>query len=78
VSDGLFDGLTDKQVLARAQHALRQVENYQVGSVQRAVQWAAYEQAKAELDLRLYSYMMRKLCTRDGGSNADPRSVADR
>jgi hypothetical protein len=56
-----FDGLTDEQVLARCVQALKKVEDYPVGSIQRSIQWAAYDQAKAELDLRFYAHVIRKL-----------------
>ena len=62
-----FKGLTDEQVLARAQQALGQVNSYPVGSVQRAMQWAVYTEAKTELDLRLWGFMTRRLRARDGG-----------
>jgi hypothetical protein len=72
MSDGLFDRLTDDQVLARAAQALKKVNAYPPGSVQRSVQWAVYEQAKAELDRRLYSHVLRKLRERDGGRPRQP------
>lgn len=58
---GLFDGLTDEQILKRAAAALRSVTALPLGSAGRAVKWSAYEAAKAELDLRLYAHIMRKL-----------------
>jgi hypothetical protein len=64
---GPFKGLTDEQVLARAQQALGKVNSYPLGSVQRAMQWAVYTEAKTELDLRLWGFMTRRLRERNEG-----------
>jgi hypothetical protein len=56
-----FDGLEDVQVLERAKAALRRVHASSLGSIERSVQWALYEQAKAELDMRLYLRVLRKI-----------------
>ena len=58
---GPFDGLDDVQVLDRAKAALRRVQASSLGSLERSVQWALYEQAKAELDVRLYQHVLRKI-----------------
>lgn len=63
-----FDGLADEQVLARAAEALKKVNAYVPGSVQRSVQWAVYEQAKAELDLRMLRHVLRRIRERDSES----------
>ena len=60
-SPGPFDGLTDVQVLDRAKAALRRVHAAPLPSLERSVQWALYEQAKAELDMRLYRHTLRKI-----------------
>lgn len=65
---GPFEGMSDTQVLARAARALRNVQDYPVGSVQRATHWAVYSEAKAELDRRLLDHMVRKL--RERGRSA--------
>lgn len=56
-----FDGMTDEQVLARAAEHLQKVQLAEPGSVVRSIQWGLYEQAKAELDVRLYAYIFAKL-----------------
>jgi len=60
-----FDGLTDIQVLDRAKAALVRVHAAPLVSIERSVQWAVYEQAKAELDMRLYLFTLKKI--QDGG-----------
>jgi hypothetical protein len=62
-----FEGLDDVQVLERAQAALRRVQVARLGSVERSVQWALYEQAKGELDMRLYRYALDKIRERRAG-----------
>ena len=56
-----FEGLDDAQVLERAKEALTRVHAAPLPSRERSVQWAAYEQAKAELDLRMYQHTLRKI-----------------
>lgn len=58
---GPFDGLDDVQVLERAKDALRRVQAAPLPSLERSVQWAVYEQAKAELDMRLYRHTLWKI-----------------
>lgn len=58
---GPFDGLDDVQVLERAKAALRRVHAAPLLSLERSVQWAVYEQAKAELDMRLYHFTLAKI-----------------
>lgn len=52
-----YAAMTDAQVLARAAGALRKIPDLPVGSVQRGIQWALYESAKAELDRRLFLHV---------------------
>ena len=59
-----FDGLDDVQVLDRAKAALRRVHVAPLVSLERSVQWALYEQAKAELDMRLYRHIVQKIAER--------------
>ena len=59
--DDPYQDLPDDQVLARAAEALRQVNGLPPGSIERSMQWAVYESAKAELDLRLFAYVTRKM-----------------
>lgn len=61
-----YEDMTDEQVLARAAAALTKVSDYPVGSVERSIQWSVYESAKAELDLRMYGHILRKLRERRG------------
>jgi hypothetical protein len=56
-----YADMNDEQVLGIAAQALRRVQGYPVGSLQRAIMWARYEAAKAELDIRLYTHVVRKL-----------------
>lgn len=56
-----FDGLDDVQVLERAKAALRRANAAPLPSVERLVQWAVYEQVKAELDMRMYEFTLRKI-----------------
>lgn len=56
-----YEGLTDVQVLDRAKAALRRVHAASLPSLERTMQWALYEQAKAELDLRMYRHTLRKI-----------------
>lgn len=56
-----FEGMTDEQVLARAAKALRRVNRLAMGSTERAIQWAVFEAAKAELDLRMARHILAKL-----------------
>lgn len=56
-----YANLTDVEVLDRACEALRKVQAYPVGSVERAVRWMIYEAAKGELDLRLARHILAKL-----------------
>jgi hypothetical protein len=56
-----FDGLDDVQVLELAKAALRRVHVAPLTSIERAVQWNVYEQAKAELDMRLFLFITNKL-----------------
>jgi len=56
-----LEDMTDDQLLQRAAHALRLVETYPIGSIQRSIQWAVYEDAKAELDNRLLRHVIRRL-----------------
>ena len=58
---GPFDGLDDVQVLERAKAALRRVHAAPLPSLERSVQWAVYEQAKAELDMRLCRHVLQKI-----------------
>ena len=58
---GPFDDLTDIQVLDRAKAALIRVHAAPLVSIERTVQWAVYEQCKAELDMRLYLFTLRKI-----------------
>ena len=60
-----YEGLTDEQVLARATAALAKIRDYPPGSIQRSVQWAVYENVKAELDMRLYGHILRKIRERE-------------
>lgn len=60
-SDNPFDGVDDYEVLERAKAALRRVHVARIGSIERSVQWAIYEQAKAELDVRAYRHILRKI-----------------
>lgn len=62
-----YEGLTDEQVLARATAALRKVNAYPMGSTQRSMQWAVYEDVKAELDMRLLGHVLRKIREREKG-----------
>lgn len=56
-----YAAMTDTQVLARAAAALRKVPEFPVGSVQRGMQWALYESAKAELDRRVFLHVAARL-----------------
>lgn len=65
-----YEGLTDEQVLARAAAALRKVNASPPGTPQRSMQWAVYEDVKAELDLRLFSHVLRKIREREEGPSS--------
>jgi len=56
-----YAAMTDIQVLARAAAALRKVPELPVGSIQRGLQWALYESARAELDRRLFLHVAARL-----------------
>lgn len=56
-----YANLTDVEVLDRAREALKKVQAYPVGSVERSVRWLIYESAKAELDLRLARHILAGL-----------------
>jgi hypothetical protein len=56
-----YEELTDEQVLERATRALKMVQEHPVGSTARSMQWAVYENAKAELDMRFMGHVLRKL-----------------
>lgn len=56
-----YEDLTDDQVLKRAAAALRKVQLYPIGSVQRAVQWGIYEGCAAELDRRAVAHALARL-----------------
>ena len=58
---GPFDGLTDVQVLDRAKAALSRVHVAPLPSLERSVQWALYEQAHAELEMRMYRHTLAKI-----------------
>ena len=62
-----FDGLDDSRVLERAIEALRRVHAAPLPSLERSVQWAVYEQAKAELDVRMYRHTLAKIREARGG-----------
>lgn len=70
---GPFDGLADEQVLARAAASLRRVHAAPLRSLERFLAWNAYEQAKAELDIRLYSHIVAQLKHQSGGAAGIPR-----
>lgn len=53
-----YQGLRDEEVLARAAKALRKVNQHPVGSPERSLQWALFESAKAELDMRLARHIL--------------------
>lgn len=61
-----YEGMSPEQLIARAAAALKMVRELPLNSVGRAIQWAVYEDAKAELDLRLYRHVIGKLQERDG------------
>lgn len=63
---GPLSGMPDEEVIERARSALLKVNSYPVGSIQRSVQWAVYEQAKAELEARLLRHVLRAR-RREGG-----------
>lgn len=48
-----YAGLTDEQVLDRARVALLKAAELEPGSIERELQWACWESAKGELDLRI-------------------------
>jgi hypothetical protein len=48
-----YASLTDAEVLDRARRALLKAAELAPGSVERELQWACWESAKAELDLRV-------------------------
>jgi hypothetical protein len=56
-----YAAMTDVQVLARVAAALRKVPEFPVGSIQRGLQWALYESAKAELDQRMFLHVAARL-----------------
>jgi hypothetical protein len=56
-----YAGMSDEQVLARAARALGKVPALPLGSVERAIQWAVYESAKAELDRRMFLHLAAAL-----------------
>ena len=58
MGDDPYAGMTDEQVLARAAKALRKVPQLPLGSIERAIQWAAFESAKAELDRRMVAHVL--------------------
>jgi hypothetical protein len=62
-----YGGMTDEQVLARAAKALKKVQELPIGGAARSMQWAVYEDAKAELDLRLCRHVLRKIRERKNG-----------
>lgn len=61
VSGNPYEGMTDEQVLARAAGALRKVNALPLGSVQRSIQWAVYDSAKAELDRRMFNMVLAQI-----------------
>jgi hypothetical protein len=71
---GPYDGMTDEQVLARGRAALRLVQAAGVGSVGRAIQWAVYEDARAELNRRLYAHVAGRMRERSGHQRAPGES----
>jgi hypothetical protein len=61
MGDDPYAGMTDEQVLARAAKALRKAATLPTGSIERAIQWAVYDSAKAELDRRLFLHVVAKI-----------------
>lgn len=61
MSADVFANMSDTEVLERACEALRKVQAYPAGTVERAIRWMVYESAKAELDLRLARHILAKL-----------------
>lgn len=56
-----YDGMTDKQLLIRAAEALKKVQQLPIRSAARSKQWAVYEDAKAELDIRMMRHILQRL-----------------
>lgn len=67
---GPFDGLDDRQVLARAEAALRAVHAAPLVSIERSIQWAVYEQCAAELNVRAWRFALWKIHERENGTGS--------
>lgn len=57
----LYAGLTDEQVLARARDACKKASALKPRSVERAIQWAVFDGAMAELNHRAIRHILAKL-----------------
>lgn len=56
-----YAGMDDTAVLARAVAFFKKAVSLPPGSIERAIQWAAYDTAKDELDRRVAAYMLARL-----------------
>ena len=63
----MYQCMSDNEVLKRAAAALRNVQRYPVGSLQRAVQWGIYESCAAELDRRAIAHVRAAIRQRESG-----------
>jgi hypothetical protein len=61
VDHGPYAGMTDEQVLARACDACKKASTLPPGSIERAIQWAVFDGAMAELDQRAFRHILGKL-----------------
>lgn len=61
VDRGPYEGMTDAQVLARASNACKKASALAPGSIERAIQWAVFDGAMAELDQRAFRHILGKL-----------------
>jgi hypothetical protein len=53
-----YEGMADTAVLARAAESFRKAAGLPVGSVQRAIQWAAFDSAMMELNRRAVRHVL--------------------
>jgi hypothetical protein len=60
-----FEGLSDEAVLARAKRAFEKAVVLPPGSIQRSLQWSAFDSAMAELDRRLTDLVLKYLEEKD-------------
>lgn len=58
---GPYAQMSDEDVLARARKACKKASTLPPGSIERAIQWAVFDGAMAELDQRAFRHILGKL-----------------